>query len=56
MGTKVMGCLTDVAFIKSMPALVILTMYSMADWPASSDGFHVAFTICSGSTRNNEPI
>ena len=56
MGTEVMGCLTDVEFIKSMPLVVVLTMYSMADRPASSDGFHNTFKMCSGSTRTNEPI
>ena len=51
MGTKVMGCLTDVQFIKSMPVVVVLTMYSMADRPASSDGFHDTCKTCSGKTR-----
>ena len=56
MGTEVMGCLTDVELAKSMPIVVVLTMYSMADRPASSDGFHNTFKICSGSTRTNEPM
>ena len=40
MGTEVMGCLTDVEFINSMSVVVVLTMYSINDRPASSDGFH----------------
>ena len=40
MGTEVMGCLTDVELANSMPFMVVLTMYSMADRPASSGGFH----------------
>ena len=51
MGTEVMGCLTDVELIQSMPVVVILTMYSMADRPASSDGFHDICKTCAGRTR-----
>ena len=57
MGTEVMGCLTDVEFIKSMPVMVVLTMYSTADRPASSDGFHNTCKTCSGKTRTlNDPM
>ena len=56
-GTKVMGCLTDVELAKSMPVAVVLTMYSMADRPASSDGFHDTCKTCLGRTRTlNDPI
>ena len=51
MGTEVMGCLTDVELIKFMPVMVILTMYSMADRPAASDGFHDTCKTCAGRTR-----
>ena len=40
MGTEVTGFLTDVKLANSMPFMVVLTMYSMADRPASSGGFH----------------
>ena len=57
MGTEVMGCLTDVEVAKSMPVAVVLTMYSMADRPASSDGFHDTCKTCAGRTRTlNDPM
>ena len=34
-----------------MPVVVVLTMYSMADRPASSDGFHDTCKTCFGKTR-----
>ena len=40
MGTEVMGCLMDIELANSMPFMVVLTMYSTADRPASSGGFH----------------
>ena len=57
MGTEVMECLTDVESIKSLPVVVVLTMYSMANCPASSDGFHDTCKTCSGKTRTlNGPM
>ena len=50
-GTEVMWCLTDVELIKFMSVVVILTMYSMVDRPASSDGFHDTCKTCLGRTR-----
>ena len=56
MGTEVMGCLMDVELASSMP-VVVLTMYSMADRPASSGGFHDTCKICAGRTRTlNDPM
>ena len=57
MGTEVMGCLTDVECINSLPVVVVLTMYSMANRPASSDGFHDTCKTCLGKTRTlNGPM
>ena len=57
MGAEVIGCLTDVEFAKSMSVVVILTMYSMADRPASSDGFHDTCKTCLGRTTTlNDPL
>ena len=57
MGTEVTGCLTDVKLANSMPFMVVLTMYSMADRPASSDGFHDTCKTCAGKTRTvNDPM
>ena len=56
-GTEVIGCLTDVEFAKSMSVVVILTMYSITDRPASSDGFHDTCKTCSGRTMTlNDPM
>ena len=56
-GTEVMGCLTDVELANSMPVVVVLTMYSMADRPASSDTFHDTCKTCLGRTRTlNDPM
>ena len=51
MGTEVIGCLMDVELANSMPFMVVLAMYSMADCPASSDGFHDTCKTCAGRTR-----
>ncbi len=51
MGTEVMGCLMDVELANSMPVVVVLTRYSMADRPTSSDGCHDNCKTCSGRTR-----
>ena len=57
MGTEVMGCLTDVECIKSLPVVVVLTMYSIANRSASSDGFHNTCKTCLGRTRTlNGPM
>ena len=57
MGTEVMGCLTDVELAKSMSVVVILTMYSINDRAASSDGFHDTCKTCAGRTRTlNDPM
>ena len=57
MGTEVMGCLTDVELAKSLPVAVVLTMYSINDRVASSDGFHDTCKTCLGSTRTvNDPM
>ena len=57
MGTEVMGCLMDVELANSMPVVVVLTMYSMADRPASTDGFHDTCETCLGRTRTlNDPM
>ena len=57
MGTEVVGCLTDVELAKSMLVAVVLTMYSMADRPASSGGFHDTCKTCAGRTRTlNDPM
>ena len=57
MSTEVMGCLTDVELAKSMPVLVVLTMYSINDRPTSSDGFHDTCKTCAGRTRTlNDPM
>ena len=57
MGTEVMGCLTDVELAQSMSATVMLTMYSMANRPASSDGFQNTCKTCSGRTTTlNDPM
>ena len=56
MGIEVMGCLTNVELASSMP-VVVLTTYSMADRPASSDGFHDTCKTCAGRTRTlNDPM
>ena len=57
MGTEVMGCLMDVELASSMPVVVVLTMYSMADRPASSGGFHDTCKTCAGRIRTlNDPM
>ena len=57
MGTEVMGCLTDVELASSMPVVLVLTMYSMADCPASSGGFHDNCKTCAGRTTTlNDPM
>ena len=57
MGTEVMGCLTDVKLAKFMPIAVVLTMYSINDRAASSDGFHDTCKSCAGKTRTlNDPM
>ena len=57
MGTEVMGCLMDVKLIKSMPAVVTLTMYSMVDCRTSPGGFHDTCKTCAGRTRTlNDPM
>ena len=57
MGTEVMGCITDVELANSMPVVVVLTIYSMADRPASSGGFHDNCKTCTGRTRTlNDPM
>ena len=57
MGTEVIGCLTDVELAKSMPVVVVLTVYSINDRPASSDGFHDTCKTSSGRTRTlNDPM
>ena len=57
MGTEVTGCLMDVELAKSMPVVVVLTMYSIANRSASSDGFHDTCKTCLGRTRTlNGPM
>ena len=56
MDTVVIGCLSDVELRYSTPFTVVLTMYSIKDRPASSDGFHDTCKICFVRTRTlNDP-